>query len=350
MIKREGYGFLLVFILFVIIFTTFNQISLTGNAIFSESEFVFVERILPEFVEGNDSEIILNITVDEGVSVNEFVLGEKVPGGFSVVDVSPLPDENPNDNSENIIGWLLDSISGNVILTYSVIPDVITEDFIGKYSYTFGDDSYEDSIVGDGEEGEVDLEVVENTGGGGGGGGGGSSADVSGWEDVHELTQEDLLIGTSRVIKPNQRIKMILKGEEHHVGVSEITGFGRVKLEIASEPQEAVIPVNQGKKFELTGDNYYDLLVEVKLIAGKNVKLAVKEINESIYGNEAPPEEEEEKEDVSIIEQLPPVETLVNKTSITVGVIAILLIVAFLFSKKKKERKNIIFKAKELKL
>jgi hypothetical protein len=72
----------------------------------------------------------------------------------------------------------------------------------------------------------------------------------------------------------------------HSLGITNVTSSS-VTIEVASTPQTATLSIGEGKKFELTGDNFYDLWVVLNGITGKTVDLTVKTINEEITSPES---------------------------------------------------------------
>ena len=55
------------------------------------------------------------------------------------------------------------------------------------------------------------------------------------------------------------------ENESHSFEVQELTNE-TAKIEVSSEPQEYTFSVGEEKKFELSGDNYYDLYVKLNSI------------------------------------------------------------------------------------
>jgi hypothetical protein len=74
-------------------------------------------------------------------------------------------------------------------------------------------------------------------------------------------------------------VRIKVNGAKHHVGV-KVVGDDSVKIEVASEVQEAELKVGEEAKFELDGDAYYDVSVELLGIVDGKAQLEVGYIRE----------------------------------------------------------------------
>ncbi|MFH1682443.1 MAG: hypothetical protein ABIA37_01475, partial [Candidatus Woesearchaeota archaeon] len=116
---------------------------------------------------------------------------------------------------------------------------------------------------------------------GGGGGGGGSFA------ATYTLTGEQLQAGYAEKLKAGDKFKVMLSETEYYVTLKEVNS-GSVK--ISSGSQELFLLSGQIGKFELTGDNYYDVAVTVGEInfTGNNSQLTIKSISELMVTQAVP--------------------------------------------------------------
>ena len=99
----------------------------------------------------------------------------------------------------------------------------------------------------------------------GGGGGGGVAA----------------LTTTSMILGQGARIAINVGGEIHYVEVIEITNT-TVTINISSIPQQAILRIGEEKKFEITDDNFYDILVRLNGIENNNANLTISSIHEEV--------------------------------------------------------------------
>ena len=117
-----------------------------------------------------------------------------------------------------------------------------------------------------------------SSGGGGGGGGGAATAKtyvVNEVQFVEGYTKEALAVGN--------RLRFVIDEENHYITLDDVTPTS-VEITVESEPQEATLTLNEVAKFELDGDNYYDLQITLLGInsSGENADLNVVSIHESM--------------------------------------------------------------------
>jgi len=67
----------------------------------------------------------------------------------------------------------------------------------------------------------------------------------------------------------------------HYVSVINLTETKAI-IEVRSEPQTAVVSIGEEKRFEVTGDNYYDVYVKLNSIENDKSNLTIKSIHEEI--------------------------------------------------------------------
>ena len=131
------------------------------------------------------------------------------------------------------------------------------------------------------------------TGTGAGGGGGGGTSTVT-WSSTIPATDKELSEKgeVTQSLGSKERVTIKVGGERHHVGVVSLT-TDSATIEISSTPQTVTLKVGESKKFELTGDNFYDVLVTLKSITANKADVAISPINEEIPAAE--PEETQEE-------------------------------------------------------
>lgn len=102
-------------------------------------------------------------------------------------------------------------------------------------------------------------------------------------DDNQELSAKGSI---ERSLKAKERVRVKVSGETHHVGVTSISS-NSISVEISSTPQTATLAPGESKKFEVTGDNRYDLLVALTGISGGKANLAISSIDEQIPSSQA---------------------------------------------------------------
>ena len=169
--------------------------------------------------------------------------------------------------------------------------------------------------------------------GGGGGGGGGAGA------ITYTISDADFLVGYTKEISVNDKFRITVENETHDIKLTELTET-TVTINVSSEVQIATLQIGNIRKFEVTGDNIYDVLVTLNSInttsskADLNVQKTTEEVT---FETET---EEAEKEDVAQ-EEKEQQQNEQKKKSLhyflaIVGVILIAFVIYFVIKKKKK--------------
>jgi hypothetical protein len=143
--------------------------------------------------------------------------------------------------------------------------------------------------------------------GSGGGGGGGSGPALSpqvDWKSSFFDSDKELIEkgGVTRDLTKDVGIKVMIDGREHHVGLSELTSTtatiqveSNIDSSVAGSPGltgfvffdsdqrfEEVLSVGDTKKFEVNGDNFYDLSVKLNSITGDKASITALAVHEEI--------------------------------------------------------------------
>jgi|GEM_PF-5254761 len=114
-----------------------------------------------------------------------------------------------------------------------------------------------------------------------------ATASVTTWKSTFVAAQAEVssASGYSKELASQERVSLIVVkagvNETHHVGVLNITS-GKAKIQVTSTPQEAELAAGESKKFEVTGDNYYDLSVTLNSITGSKANVTIQSINEMV--------------------------------------------------------------------
>jgi len=120
------------------------------------------------------------------------------------------------------------------------------------------------------------------------GGGGGGAATTTG--KTYTITEEQFSAGISKDLKKGDRFGFTVNNETHYVKVLSFTE-STATIEVSSTPQTATLSIGGEKKFELTGDSYYDLSAKLDSInyTGNTTTLTVKSIHEEFKAEVTPP-------------------------------------------------------------
>ena len=173
----------------------------------------------------------------------------------------------------------------------------------------------------------------------------GGSYSTSFWtKGTHAVAKEQFALGFTKQLSVKQRIKVQVGSANHHVGVTGLTATAAT-INISSDPQQAVLSIGDERKFEVSGDNYYDIFVKLNSIENNKADVTIKSINELI--SEESVTAEIMKEEEAIAAEEPVVETIEEKSSsllwwilTIVIVIVIILVLVFGRANKKVEKKK----------
>jgi len=141
------------------------------------------------------------------------------------------------------------------------------------------------------------VSYIAPANGGNGGNGGGGGTTTTYWTSTYIIKDEQLAEGYTKELSVKQRLKISINKTEHYVGVVKLTNES-VIVNITSSPQQAVLFINQTKKFDVAGDGFYDLLVRLNNITENKANLTIMKIYEKILDVEVGGAEEEKPEEV----------------------------------------------------
>jgi len=101
---------------------------------------------------------------------------------------------------------------------------------------------------------------------------------VSEWANTYTTSTEEEY---TKELGNKDRIKILIDEENHYVGVVAINSSS-VTINVSSITQQAKLTVGEEKKFEVTGDKSYDLLVKLNSILNNKANITIKQINEKM--------------------------------------------------------------------
>jgi hypothetical protein len=145
--------------------------------------------------------------------------------------------------------------------------------------------------------------------------------------------EEQMEEGYQKIMRKNWKISFKVNNKSHTFKVEDVTETN-AKISISSETQEAILSIGEEKKFELSGDNYYDVLVKLNSVNSDYISstyfranFTIQSINEEIS---SPQQEIETGEEA--IQTSPEGEIGEEKTNLTGLWIAIAIIVILILS------------------
>jgi len=159
------------------------------------------------------------------------------------------------------------------------------------------------------------------------------------------ITSDQFAAGYETTLASNERIQLAIGTSTHYVTlISSSTTSATV--EVASTPIRAIMSIGETKKFDSTGDGYYDISVTLVSLSAGKATVSVKSINEKVPS--APVVQEQpvvKKDKVVAPEEAQPIaeasepESSGTSTILTILAIVIIIIVLLVvFRTKKKGR------------
>jgi hypothetical protein len=111
-------------------------------------------------------------------------------------------------------------------------------------------------------------------------GGGGSSIPVF-WISTYLVDDQQFKEGYTKELGKKARVRVTVNENIHYVGVADLTST-TATINVSSTPQQAVMSVGEEKKFDVTADNYYDVIVKLNSITDDKASVTVKSIHEEV--------------------------------------------------------------------
>jgi len=258
----------------------------------------------------NRSESI-NITIDNNAPAVTLALSSSTVDSLTITITA-------TDSGTGIKGLCTADRTGATITGEGAATQTLTETGLDAgvaYSYTVTCTDYK------GHSGSKTASFTTDSGtsatGTTGGGGGGKK---------YIVTEEQLEESFTRQLKENDLFKVTIESKEHQIIIDSVT-TNSATISISDEVEE--IEVGQEKKFDVTGDGWYDVSVIVNSIEGNKADVTIKAIHEKI----STPEEEKKGAVSKAAEKVK--KTLSNLWLWIVIVIAIVAVIAYIVYKKK---------------
>ena len=127
-------------------------------------------------------------------------------------------------------------------------------------------------------------------------GGGGAGGGVAGGA-LYAISEAQFEGGYTRTIVATDRIQFNVGTEAHTFTLDEVSNTtNTIKITVTSSPQTVTMAVGDVRKFELSGDNYYDLSITLNSITGNFADVTIKKISEEVTEEAQVAEQEKEKE------------------------------------------------------
>tara|TARA_Y100000310_G_C20601270_1_gene773179 strand:- start:612 stop:1502 length:891 start_codon:yes stop_codon:yes gene_type:complete len=174
-----------------------------------------------------------------------------------------------------------------------------------------------------------DSSSSSSSGGGGGGGG------VAG-STTYTLSDEQFAEGFTKEITKNNQFKVVVEGEEHRIKLTEV-GDTYIRINISSETQKATLSIGDTRRFEVSNDSLYDILVTLNgiNITSKKANMTVQSTNEEMTSQTEEDEIEKQKAAEEAASKEQKEKESQKKIYLIVGILVVLVILFVIYFKKK---------------
>ena len=136
-------------------------------------------------------------------------------------------------------------------------------------------------------------------------------------------------------------MEVVIQNSNHYVSLVSASN-GTATITVTSTPQTATLSIGETKKFNVNGDNSYDISVTLVRTLNGKATLSIIAINESIPSTSA--EEQTSDTTSTVPEEAQPTEAVsepssgISSTVITILVIVVVIIILFLVFRPKKRK------------
>jgi len=164
-----------------------------------------------------------------------------------------------------------------------------------------------------------------------------SSVILSFWVSTQLLSNDQFSQGYSKELMAKHRLTFKINNTEHGVGVISLTAT-TATINVSSKPQQVVFSIGNEKKFEVTNDTYYDVLVKLNGIANNKANVTIKSIHDLMTAEEQE-QQQENGDNAAAGEETSQTSYNILKDVwfwVIAAVIVIFLIVFFLVYRKKR--------------
>jgi hypothetical protein len=135
-------------------------------------------------------------------------------------------------------------------------------------------------------------------------GGGSYTPPVFVWTKTETVNEEKIISGVEQELGKGERIKFNVSSEEHILGIVNISNSSAT-INISSNPIQIILVINEERKLDVSGDNFYDIYVKLNSIINSKANITIHGIHEEIVnqtGNEIVNEGNPDKEENIISE------------------------------------------------
>ena len=115
-----------------------------------------------------------------------------------------------------------------------------------------------------------------------------SSSSTSFWSNTQTISNKQFTDGYTQPLPKKYRIQFALNNTFHYIGVIDLeTNYATINL--SSTPIQTTMYIGDEKKFDLTGDSYYDIYVKLNSISNFKANITIRKINEKISSSSSTP-------------------------------------------------------------
>ncbi len=119
------------------------------------------------------------------------------------------------------------------------------------------------------------------------------------WKSPTVITDSQFKSGYTKELGATYRIQFKVDSQYHYIGVVSLTSTTATINVSSTTTQQAVFNIGDEKKFDVSGDNYYDIYAKLNSIKNNKANITIKSISEKM----PEPAEEEEKTVTEVVKE-----------------------------------------------
>jgi hypothetical protein len=174
-----------------------------------------------------------------------------------------------------------------------------------------------------------------SNGGGNPSGSSGGGITPEGEGRIYMISEDQLNEGYLGDLSKGEEINFLIGEETHGINLNFLTSFSATII-VSSEPQTATFLSGDERRFELTGDNSYDLYVKLESIENNKANFLLKSISEPI--SEETTIEEKRKEEIALKELNKKFASSLRNFLYVLSILIIIMIFLIIFLRKQKRK------------
>jgi hypothetical protein len=161
-----------------------------------------------------------------------------------------------------------------------------------------------------------------------------SSGGAATYTKTYVISDAEFKAGYTKGLKTNEKARFNVNGITHNVGVTSLSTT-TATISVFSTPQSATLQIGDIRKFDVNGNNYYDISIKLESIESNKANILISSVNELITEETSAEETTKEDEGLAAKEEETKAEEK-NLTWLWILIILIILVLVWFGYKKYK--------------